>query len=75
MSDPTNDPLASGPVAGTSHNSAFSVLSFREELRTMPAFHRGSIYFVLTLLALVVIQSAVIMPYILIRFGWGYNVG
>ena len=70
----TNDGATAGPQAPAPDAPA-SQMSFREEMRTLPAFQRSAVYASAALLALIVVQGVLILPYILIRFGWGYNVG
>lgn len=56
---------SAGPRIGT----------FREELREMPKLQRGVIYCALFCFALLLLQCLLVMPVILIKYGWGYNAG
>jgi len=49
--------------------------TFREELRELPRLQRGVIYASLFCFALLLLQCLLIMPVILIKYGWGYNAG
>jgi hypothetical protein len=49
--------------------------SFREELRAMPAMHRAVVCVGLVLMLCLFLESILILPLILIKWGWGYTVG
>jgi hypothetical protein len=72
--DTTIERATEGPEVPSQHTPA-AQMSFREEMETLPAFQRSAVYASAALLALIVVQGVLILPYILIRFGWGYNVG
>jgi hypothetical protein len=49
--------------------------TFKEEMAEMPPLQRRIVYISLFLLFMLFVQSIFIMPVILIKYGWGYNVG
>ena len=49
--------------------------TLREELREMPSLQRKIVYVSLFLMLMLFLQSILIMPVILIKYGWGYSVG
>lgn len=49
--------------------------TFKEEMAEMPKLQRRIVYIAMFCMVMLFIQSIFIMPVILIKFGWGYNVG
>jgi hypothetical protein len=49
--------------------------SFKDELRAMPPMHRAVVYIGLVLMLCLFLESILILPLILIKWGWGYTVG
>jgi hypothetical protein len=49
--------------------------TLREELREMPSLQRKIVYVSIFLMLMLFLQSILIMPVILIKYGWGYSVG
>lgn len=49
--------------------------TLREELREMPKLQRGVIYASLFCFTLLLLQCLLVMPVILIKYGWGYSAG
>jgi hypothetical protein len=49
--------------------------SFKEELQAMPRMHRMVVYMGLVLMLCLFLESILILPTILIKWGWGYTVG
>jgi hypothetical protein len=62
-------------LAGGDQATRGGVLPLIEEMRALPTFQRGAVLASLMFLATIVIQGTILMPLILFRFGWGYNVG
>jgi hypothetical protein len=49
--------------------------TFKEEMAEMPALQRRIVYCAIFFTIMLFVQSVFIMPLILIKYGWGYNVG
>jgi hypothetical protein len=49
--------------------------TFREEMREMPTLQRWVIYVSLFCFTLLLLQCLLVMPVILVKYGWGYNAG
>lgn len=50
------------------------LLSFKDEMAQMPFLQRLTIWLSIGCLGLLSIQCLLIMPVILIKYGWGYSV-
>lgn len=70
MSVQLPDPYDTDDEAG-----GLRVGTFREELSEMPSLQRWVIYASLFCFTLLLLQCLLIMPVILIKYGWGYNAG
>jgi hypothetical protein len=46
-----------------------------EEIRSYPAMIRGVIYVAIFFTILLFIEAAIVLPYTVLRWGWGYTVG
>ena len=49
--------------------------TFREEMAEMPKLQRRIVYISMFCMFMLFVQSIFIMPVILLKYGWGYNVG
>lgn len=63
------------PEDGGDETTGLRIGTFREELREMPKLQRGVIYASLFCFTLLLLQCLLVMPVILIKYGWGYNAG
>lgn len=60
---------------GDDEAGGLHVGTFKEELAEMPTLQRWVIYASLFCFTLLLLQCLLIMPVILIKYGWGYNAG
>jgi hypothetical protein len=44
-----------------------------EELRAMPALHRVCVVMAATCLVIIALEGALLVPYTVLRWGWGYT--
>lgn len=51
------------------------LVSFKEEMRQMPGLQRITVYLSIACMVLLFVQCVLIMPVILIKYGWGYDGG
>jgi hypothetical protein len=56
-------------------NTVGRIGTFREEMAEMPKLQRRIVYVSMFCMFMLFVQSVFIMPVILIKYGWGYNVG
>jgi hypothetical protein len=68
MADETTEPL------GAPRNR-IAAGTLREEIREMPTIQRYIVYASGFCLTFLLLQCFLVMPIILIKYGWGYNVG
>jgi len=52
---------------------AMAIGTFREELREMPVIQRWVIYASSFCLVMLLLQCFLVMPIILIKYGWGFD--
>ena len=55
--------------------NAIQVGSLKEEIKNMPTIQRWVVYMSGFCLTFLLLQCFLVMPIILIKYGWGYNVG
>ncbi len=53
---------------------ATQMMSFGDEMRATPSLQRWTIYISLGCTVMLFVQCLVIMPLILVKYGWGYSV-
>lgn len=53
----------------------FAVGSFKEEMKELPLLQRWIVYVSLFLMIMLMLQCLLIMPIILIKYGWGFDIG
>jgi hypothetical protein len=56
-------------------NTVGRIGTFKEEMAEMPKLQRRIVYISMFCMFMLFVQSIFIMPVILIKYGWGYNVG
>ena len=61
-------------VQGRIASTVGRIGTFREEMAEMPKLQRRIVYLSLFFMFMLFIQSIVIMPVILLKYGWGYSV-
>jgi hypothetical protein len=69
--DETRDDSVEGRLA----RHVGKIGTLKEELADMPTLQRRIVYVAIFCMFMLFVQSIFIMPVILLKFGWGYNVG
>jgi hypothetical protein len=74
MDEPTNT-TNGGSIEERIARHVGRIGTFREEMAEMPKLQRRIVYVSMFCMFMLFVQSVFIMPVILIKYGWGYNVG